>query len=249
MNTKFCLVLLILISCRYLIAQTFEVDRTNYFFYMLGISTIELSNNYFDRQLTNPLTENEITELEKTDVPWFDRWIEFDPDQKLKDWSDYTIYFTLGASLITVYDDDYYWDNLMVLSKILMTQSAICKWTKTLVNRERPYLYSSKNSKSTRGSLHSFYSSHTSTAFSTSVFAYYYYVDNYGGSIPLAVLLFGGSTATGVLRAASAQHFPSDVLVGAIMGSAVSYILCQQHQSDRIKFNFGYNQVGLEINF
>jgi hypothetical protein len=243
------LIIFLLLTAGIAFSQTFEIDQTNYFLYMLGISTIELSNNYFDRQLTDKLTPDEIAELDANDIPSFDRWINLDPDPDVKDWSDYAIYFTLGASVVTVYDEDYLWDNLMILTKILMTQSALCKWTKTLILRERPYLYSTENTVNSRQSRHSFYSSHVSTAFSSAVFAYYYYVDNYGGNIPVASLLFGGATATAVLRSASAQHFPSDVLTGAVMGSAVSYLICRYHHSDRVKYNFGFNSLGIEISF
>lgn len=247
--TKF-LVLLPLIICSSLCnAQTFQIDELNFLLYMGGISAVELSNNYFDKELNKPLTDNEILSLNKKDIPFFDGWIPLNYDQDLKKWSDYSIYFTLGASFITVYDDTYIWDNLMVLSKILITQSALCKWTKTFAQRKRPYMYSEKNKEELRQSTRSFYSSHSSTAFASSVFAYYYYHDNYGGNIPVALLLFGSAATTAALRVASAQHFPSDVLIGAIAGSGISYLMCKIHQSDRIKFNFGLNSINLQFLF
>ncbi len=219
---------------------------------MSSALAIDMSNNYFDRQIIEPLIEEEISNLSKDDIPFFDRWISFSPDAKLKDWSDYSVYLTIGSTLFLVYDEEYYLDNLMVLSEILIAQSAISKWTKTLSHRKRPFVYDSTISiekKQQRNSQHSFYAMHSSTAFSTAVFGYYYYLDNYGSNIPVAILLFGSATATATFRVASAQHFPSDVVIGTIIGSCISYIICKYHHEKKISLNFGFNNIIITYKF
>ncbi|MBN2461755.1 MAG: phosphatase PAP2 family protein [Candidatus Cloacimonetes bacterium] len=229
--------------------QTFQVKDPEFIFYMLGITALDLSNNLYVDININKLTEAEMAALDPGQLPFFDKWISCNYDKKLKKASDYTIYGTVAATLLTVYDEDYFWDNLMVYSKILMTQSALCKWVKSLTLRERPYLYDVENKINTKQSRQSFFSSHASTAFASATFAYYYYLDNYGASIPAAALLFGGAVATSCLRVAAAQHFPSDVVTGALMGSLISYCICKVHSTDRIKYNFGYNSLTIGIGF
>jgi len=210
---------------------------------------LEVGNNYYEDNNVKQISVEEINKLKTQDIPFFDNWIGFEYNEKLKKYSNYAVYFTIGSALVTSYDEDYYWDNLMILSKILMTQSAICKWSKTFSKRARPFLYDKNEEFSESYSRHSFYSSHASTAFASAVYAYYYYLDNYGANIPVAVLLFGGATATASLRVASAQHFPSDVLAGAIMGSFTSYLICKIHTAKRIKYNFGFSSFSIGVEF
>jgi len=213
---------------------------------------LDLSNNYFDEKILPELNENDINSLSKNDVPFFDG-IAFRPySAKLKDWSDYTIYLTIGSTVFLVYDKSYFKDNLIVLGEILLTQSAIGKWTKTLTHRKRPFVYDeniSLEKKFARNSQHSFYSMHSSTAFAAATFGYYYYLDNYGKNYFIASLLFGSATATAYLRVASANHFPSDVVVGAIVGSGISYLICKYHHSAKIDWSFGINNIKVSYRF
>lgn len=249
---KTIIILFLIFIFLQLSAQTFEVNKLKSFIFISSALAIDLSNNYFDRQIIEPLSEEEISNLSKDDIPFFDRWIPFSPDAKLKDWSDYSVYLTIGSTLFLVYDEEYFLDNLIVYGEILISQSAVAKWTKTLTRRKRPFVYDddvSLRKKQTRNSQHSFYSMHSSTAFSTAVFGYYYYLDNYGSSVPVAILLFGSATATAALRVASAQHFPDDVIMGAIIGSGISYFICKYHHGKKIKLSFSPNSILLSYKF
>jgi len=62
-------------------------------------------------------------------------------------------------------------------------------------------------------------------------------------------LLFGSASATAILRVAAAQHFPSDVLVGAVVGSGISYVICKYHQNMKLKLSFGFNSVEISYRF
>ncbi len=233
-------------------AQTFEVNKLKSFFFISSALAIDLSNNYFDRQVIEPFSEEEISNLSKDDIPFFDRWISFSPDAKLKDWSDYSVYLTIGSTIYLVYDEEYILDNLIVYSEILITQSAIAKWIKTITRRKRPFVYDndvSPGKKQARNSQHSFYAMHSSTAFASATFGYYYYYDNYGANLPIAVLLFGSATVTAALRVASAQHFPSDAVMGAIIGSGISYFICKYHHSEKISVNFNFESIDLSYRF
>ncbi|MCD4795692.1 MAG: hypothetical protein K8R49_00775, partial [Candidatus Cloacimonetes bacterium] len=138
---KTILILFLIFFFLQLSAQTFEVNKLESLIFMSSALAIDLSNNYFDRQIIKSLSEEEISSLSKDDIPFFDRWIPFSPDAKLKDWSDYSVYLTIGSTLFLVYDEEYFLDNLIVYSEILIAQSAVAKWTKTLTRRKRPFVY------------------------------------------------------------------------------------------------------------
>jgi len=213
---------------------------------------LDLSNNYFDKKILPGLDENEINSLSKNDVPFFDR-IAFQPySVKLKDWSDYTVYLNLASTLFLTFDKEYWKDNFVVLGEILLTQSAIGKWTKTITHRKRPYVYDDRVSlekKFADNSQHSFYSLHSSTAFAAAAFGYFYYYDNHGKNILVASLLFGSAAVTASLRVASANHFPSDVIAGAIIGSGISYLICKYHHFKKIKLSFGVERILVSYRF
>jgi undecaprenyl-diphosphatase len=244
--------LLILINVISLSAQTFQVDRLKNLTIISTAILLDLSNNYFDDILIKDFSESEIENLDKEDVLFFDR-LAFRPySQNLKDWSDYTVYFAVGSGLFLAYDKDYFLDNIMVYTEVLMVQSAVCKWVKTVSRRARPYVYDDEitpEKKQQDNSRHSFYSSHSSTAFSAATYGYYMYRDRYGDSIPIAVLLYGSASATAALRVASANHFPSDVFIGAIMGSGISYLICRMNRSDRFNVELGINSIGINYKF
>ena len=233
-------------------AQTFQVDRLKNLTIISTAILLDLSNNYFDDILINDFSESEIESLDKEDVLFFDR-IAFQPySQNLKDWSDYTVYFAVGSGLLLAYDKNYFLDNILVYTEILLVQSAVCKWVKTLTRRARPYVYDddiTPEKKQQDNSRHSFYSSHSSTAFSAATFGYYVYRNRYGDNIPIAVLLFGSASATAALRVASANHFPSDVFIGAIMGSGISYLICRMNRSERFDVELGINSIGINYKF
>jgi len=249
---KKTLLLLFFLSNILLFSQTFKVNKLNSSAILSSMVILDLSNNYFDEKMLPDLNENDINTLSKDDVPFFDR-IAFQPySVKLKDWSDYTIYLTIGSTLFLTYDKEYWKDNLVVLGEILITQSAIGKWTKTLTHRKRPFVYDeniSLEKKIANNSQHSFYSLHSSTAFAAATFGYFYYLDNQGKNYFIASLLFGSATATACLRVASANHFPSDVVVGAIMGSGISYLICKFHHSEKIQWKFGLNDIRVSYLF
>ncbi len=244
--------LLLFVNVVSLSAQTFQVDRLKNLTIISTAILLDLSNNHFDDILINDFSESEIESLDKDDVLFFDR-IAFQPySQNLKDWSDYTVYFAVSSGLFLAYDRNYFLDNIMVYTEVLMVQSAVCKWIKTVSRRARPYVYDDEitpEKKQQDNSRHSFYSSHSSTAFSAATFGYYICRDKYGDSIPMAVLLYGSASATAVLRVASANHFPSDVFIGAIMGSGISYLICRMNRSDRFSVELGLNSIGINYKF
>ena len=79
----------------------------------------------------------------------------------------------------------------------------------------------------------SFYSSHTAFAFASAVFLSttydeYFPESRWRGWI-WAVSLTGASTV-GYLRYAAGEHFPTDILAGALLGAATGYLVPVLHR-------------------
>ncbi len=235
-----------------LFGQVFRVDRQKILLHTTAALSLDLLNNYVDRQLLEKPTEFELSQLNKNDIIFIDRWSWQPYSKNLKDFSDYSAYLTLGLVAYYTYDDYFWLDNLMVLSQVLITQSAVTKWTKTLSKRYRPFVYDNEIStekKQARNSQHSFYSMHSSTTFAASTFAYYYHSKIHGRNIPLALLLYSPAAATAYLRVASGNHFFGDVVVGALVGSGLSYLICQSHLSNRFSVQIGFNTIRMNYKF
>jgi hypothetical protein len=217
-----------------LCSQVFQLDYGKSFTYLGGTLALDLFNNYYDINNTFPLRESEIATLTKSDVPWFDRIAVRNIDLKAKKHSDYAVYLTIASALTVSFDKEHYRTNWLVFSEILLTQSMIAKWTKSFSKRKRPFVFEDTvplAKKQERNSQHSFYSMHSSSAFSAATFAYFYHSKKHGKNIQIALWLYGGATATAVLRVSAANHFPSDVIIGAVVGTGISYLICRYHYS------------------
>ena len=112
----------------------FEVDKFESLIFITSALTVDLSNNYCDRQLIEAPTNSELEALNKDEVPFFDRIGLQSYSATLKDFSDYSAYLAIGSTLYCLYENDkeVLLNNLIVFSEIIIAQIAIAKWTKTL---------------------------------------------------------------------------------------------------------------------
>ena len=242
---KYFIIILLLLITTFVNCQVFEVDKTESFFYLTGMTATTFSINHID------VSELNLAKIDKDDIPFFDSFSPTKHDGNLKEWSNNTIYLTMASSALIIADKNCV-DNFIVLGKVLLTQDVITKFIKAASQRKRPFVYDdtvSDATKQSRNAQHSFYSGHSSTAFAAATFGYYYYSQKYGKNRWIATLLFGGASATAYLRVASAQHFPSDVVVGAIAGSAISYGICKYHQSDNFNVSISLNKINFCYEF
>ena len=108
---------------------------------------------------------------------------------------------------------------------------------KGLVDRYRPYAYGSYYSSdeiaSNADSRCSFPSGHTTAAFTGAVFASMVFSEYYPDSVlklPVWITSLSIATATGVLRVLSGNHFTTDVIAGALIGSFFGFIVPFMHE-------------------
>lgn len=122
--------------------------------------------------------------------------------------------------------------NAVVFGDAITWAAVADQWLKVTVHRNRPILYTSAApaAANIRDNRESFPSGHAELAFAAAT-AYTLIAHRRG--LPHAtrnsILLYAAATAIGVLRVAAAKHFPTDVLGGALLGSAASWVVVTIH--------------------
>ena len=100
---------------------------------------------------------------------------------------------------------------------------------KSLFNRERPYMYFDgypEKEVESGDSDKSFPSRHTAMAFASAAFTSYVFSKYYPDSewrVPVIAASYSIAVATAALRIASGNHFATDVLAGALVGTAIGF--------------------------
>ncbi len=117
--------------------------------------------------------------------------------------------------------------NVAMLANAFAFTSLTTEWTKALVHRSRPILYTAQapSVAGDRDNRRSFPSGHTAAAFAV---ATSYAIMAQRQHLPHAtrneVLLFSGAATVGALRVAAGRHFVTDVLGGAALGAGIGWL-------------------------
>jgi hypothetical protein len=234
-------------------ARVFQVNQEQAYLNIIIGSSLEWTNNLYNEKNIKNLSDDELNQATKSDVPFFDRWSMRKYDQSLSDTGTYLTLLSLGSTvLLNSWDEPYTWDNLLVLSEILVVQSTLNGWSKSLTQRKRPYVYDDNADQEFRTDNNarlSFYSRHTSTAFAVAVYGHYYQYHT-AGNIYLITSSYGLAAFIGMSRIFAGEHFFSDVVTGAVIGSLTSYLLCRSHRSALIRtLHIGHNSLSLQFKF
>ena len=122
--------------------------------------------------------------------------------------------------------------DVAVMSNALGWTFAATEWIKALAHRSRPVLYTSAapTAVSDLDNRRSFPSGHASVAFAA---ATSYVVMAGRERLPHrtrnAVLAYGAAAGVAVLRVSAGKHFPTDVIGGAVLGSAIGWLAATVH--------------------
>ncbi|MGB2867305.1 MAG: phosphatase PAP2 family protein [Bacteroidota bacterium] len=188
-----------------------------------------------------PLSADDVASLSRESINTFDRSATFRYSQSISNISDLFYGAAMVAPLFLLGDpevrDD--WETFAAMySETMILSGSLTTFAKGTTQRIRPYAYNpdvplvEKTNAETR---RSFFSGHTTMAFSSAVFFSTVYGDYFPHSgwrpyIWTGTLLAAG--ATGYLRYESGEHFPTDILVGAIVGSAIGYLIPALHKAE-----------------
>ena len=188
------------------------------------------------------LSPTEVRELSRSSVNWLDRSATYRYSTTSDKASSALVgVWSLAPLLLSVTPKmrhDWQVVGVMYLETWFLANWApdICKGT---IDRVRPYLYNPEAPLDEKvedsSARRSFYSGHTTLAFATATFSAtilgdYYPTARWASRTGKGLLL----TAAGVgyLRYAAGAHYPTDVLVGTVVGSAIGYLIPRLHRRD-----------------
>jgi membrane-associated phospholipid phosphatase len=202
---------------------------------ILGIANTKLIDNKI------PITDEELQNLSKENISAFDRGAVNNWSPSSAEWSNVLLITAVASPLLmftsSAVRDDAGTFSTMYLQNILTTYS-VSHLPKGLISRYRPYVYNEDIPDEIRQNVdatHSFFSAHTSVSFASAVFLSITY-GKYFPDSDLQPYIWTSSlllaSVVGYLRYASGNHFPTDIITGAIVGSIIGYIIPLIHESD-----------------
>ena len=231
-------------------AQVFKVKDNRIYGSILAFTTIDALNQLYNEKHITPYNESDIAMLSKRNIFPVDRFMIKPYSKELSNSGTALTFVSLAtAGFATMHDEPNYWDNFFVLSDIFVTQTAIAHWTKSLSLRDRPYLYCKEtefSKKTSKDARLSFYSLHSSVVFSVAYYNYFYHEQTVQDPF-LTTSLYVIAAATGVSRIMSGEHFVSDILVGAVLGSVISYIKCNSWSTDKYRITFQNELLNIQV--
>jgi len=139
----------------------------------------------------------------------------------------------LLAGLIS--KNNYTFETGLIAAESYAFTGVFCQAVKVTAGRTRPNNYDTSNPHQWSGPFfkgNSFFSGHTSSAFSVaSVIAYRYRETTW-----VPILSYSLATLGGLQRIYQNRHWASDVFMGAAIGTATGIFLCKQWEESSIRF-------------
>jgi len=197
-----------------------------------------------DRELlkkTKPLTVEELTILSRENVNSFDRAATYNWSPSASDLSD-VLLLTSVLSPLLLFSSSAVWDDggnytVMYLENVIWSFS-LPHLAKATVTRYRPYVYNNEvpvEQKLGPDATLSFFSGHTTYAFSSAVFLSTTFA-NYNPDSSLKPYVWSASlllaATIGYLRFTAGMHYPTDILTGAVVGSAIGFLIPFIHEKE-----------------
>lgn len=187
-----------------------------------------------------PLTAGDIERLSRNSINGFDRGATREFNDAVSDASWVLAGAVVAAPLSLLFDSDvrrdwrefsFMYTETMALAVVLPAIG------KSSVQRIRPLVYNPDIPLERKLALDpkgSFFSRHTTVAFASAVFLCTVY-DRYNPDSRAKMYLWTGSIAAaagvGYMRYESGRHFPTDIIVGAAVGSALGWGIPALHRS------------------
>lgn len=195
--------------------------------------------NSLDNSRT-PLTSEQANRFTHKDVNWFDRSATYKYNPQLRDVSDQLGAFALVAPLTLLADKGVRRDIATIGTMFIQTRLfayGTANISKRSITRYRPYIYNpnvSYEDKIAKDPGQSFFAQQTTSVFSTAVFVATVFSDYHPDS-KFKPWIWAGSlaaaSAISVVRYETGIHYTSDILVGALVGSAIGYGIPKIHRN------------------
>jgi membrane-associated phospholipid phosphatase len=207
-----------------------------------------------------PFTQDEINAFNRDDVNKIDRGATYNWSLAAANASDIIATALILSPALLAFSDNVRNDFTPVLTmyfQTLILAETLPLTLKGITQRGRPFVYNEDaplEEKESQNAKRSFFSGHTSVAFAMAVFLSTVYSDYHPNShwTPFiwGVSLLAASTV-GYLRYAAGKHFPTDIITGALVGSAIGYFIPFIHRTNEndLDVSIGVNGNGSTLNF
>lgn len=185
-----------------------------------------------------PLCADQLLPLDMSGVPAFDRAFMQPYSRSLEvGGTAFELASLLTPILLLAEPADEYLRFATMYGETLLTAYALKELGKHWFSRARPFLYYQDYPEEKIGegdAYDSFPSGHATMAFAGAAFTSYVFATYHPDSvwkIPVTVASYSLAIATAAMRVASGNHFPSDVLTGALLGTLVGVGIPFLHRS------------------
>lgn len=229
----------------------------------IGLGLSSYTFGQFTEKNIKPLTPFEIENLNRNNIHPFDRATVNNYDMWAADISNVGVYSLITSPVLLAFAPKIRkdWQTIGLLYvETLGLSATLPNWTKNTVQRVRPFVYNPDvpiDKKMELDAQKSFFSSHTCIAFSSAVFlstvySTYYPTSKWRPWIWTGSLL--AASTVGYMRYQSGNHFPSDIIVGAAVGSVVGYLIPRIHRNKlhsnlSILPNINSQNIGVHISY
>ena len=194
---------------------------------------------------------------DKDDVNALDRIFMNSYSKKLDRAGDISLVAAMAAPAVLLATDKDEWFTIGTMyAETLLIANGIKELTKLCVTRARPYMYYDpstypEDDLEDGDFANSFPSGHSTMAFAGATFASYTF-SKYFPDSPYRYAVTGGSyalaLATAALRIKSGNHFMTDVLSGAVIGSATGFLVPWMHTfNTKNDLNLGLTGSGVFV--
>ncbi len=207
-----------------------------------------------------PFTLDEINALNRDDVNKFDRSATYNWSPAAGNASDILAAALILSPALLALSNEVRNDFTPVLTmyfQTLILAETLPLTLKGITQRTRPFAYNEDaplEEKKSQNAKRSFFSGHPSVAFAMAVFLSTVYSDYHPNSewkpFIWGVSLLAASTV-GYLRYTAGKHFPTDIITGALVGSAIGYFIPFIHRTNDsdLDVSLGINGKGSTLNF
>jgi membrane-associated phospholipid phosphatase len=207
---------------------------------ILGVGFISAIASSEVDDAVSPLTEVELDRLDKKDVNVFDRGATAYYSKNSAQVSNIVLATCISSPVLLLgarQCRNHFGIIALMYGETMLFATFLPSYAKGGVQRIRPFIYNpsvAEDQKLNAEARRSFFSGHTTLAFSSAVFFSTVYAHYYPNSI-LKKYVWAGSLLTagivGYSRVRAGAHFPTDVLVGAAIGSLIGYFIPRLHEN------------------
>lgn len=194
-----------------------------------------------------PLTTLELDSPDISKIPSFDLSAIRQSNPSYQTASDVLEYTAVALPFLAFFDKRISGHGIQIVAMYLETVAidfALYNMTTGLINRRRPFTYNTDTSKvplaarKGPGVKQSFFSGHTSNAATATFFGARVFTDLRPQSklVPFVWIAAAGVPAfTAFSRYKAGKHFPSDVIVGYLIGASVGYFVPTLHKYEYLR--------------